>query len=62
VSTTTTEPGWIGFKKSSKSNNESDCVEVHHTLRKIRDSKDPERTEVDGDAAALVAAVKAGIV
>ncbi|MGW5720807.1 DUF397 domain-containing protein [Amycolatopsis sp. NPDC003865] len=62
MSNTTTKPSWVGFKKSSRSNNETDCVEVHHTLGKIRDSKDPAKTEVDGDAAALVAAVKAGIV
>jgi hypothetical protein len=61
VSTTNTATGWVGYKKAPQSN-DNDCVEVHHTLRKIRDSKDPNKKAVKGDVVALVAAVRAGIV
>jgi hypothetical protein len=31
----------LRFKKSTRSGGQSDCVEVAHTLRHIRDSKNP---------------------
>lgn len=61
MSNTNTETRWIGYKTAPQSNDQ-DCVEVHHTLRKIRDSKDPEQRAVSGDVVELLAAVRAGIV
>lgn len=31
----------LRFKKSTRSGGQSDCVEIAHTLRHIRDSKNP---------------------
>ncbi|MBM7776186.1 hypothetical protein JOD54_006390 [Actinokineospora baliensis] len=46
------------FKKSSRSANNSDCVEVASTLRHLRDSKNPHGALLTADVAALVRHVK----
>lgn len=47
------------WRKSSRSNANGDCVELAHTLDRIRDSKNPHGTALTGDVAALLAAAKA---
>ncbi|MBM7776188.1 hypothetical protein JOD54_006392 [Actinokineospora baliensis] len=47
-----TEP--LRFKKSSRSAANSDCVEVGHSLRHLRDSKNPAGSPLAVDAAALI--------
>ncbi|MBP2327337.1 hypothetical protein JOF56_007722 [Kibdelosporangium banguiense] len=50
------------WRKSSFSDaNGGDCVEVHHDLRAVRDSKNPAGAVLTGDLARLVAAVRAGL-
>jgi hypothetical protein len=50
-----------GWRKSSFSNGTGgNCVEVHHGLGAVRDSKNPAGPRL-ANAAALVAAVKAGL-
>ncbi|PWW51973.1 DUF397 domain-containing protein [Actinokineospora spheciospongiae] len=51
----------LRFKKSQFSGGQSNCVEVAHTLAHLRDSKQgPGAVLLPGDAAALIAFVKAG--
>ncbi|WP_184726215.1 DUF397 domain-containing protein [Saccharopolyspora phatthalungensis] len=48
------------WKKSSRSQNGSDCVEVASTLDALRDSKDPEGPVVTADVSKFIRAVRAG--
>jgi hypothetical protein len=48
-------PPW---RKSSRSQNGSNCVEVHGTLRRIRDSKNPAGPALTGDVPTLVLAIR----
>lgn len=48
------------WRKSTKSGAHSDCIEVRGDLGAVRDSKTPRGPVLAGDAAELVAAVKAG--
>lgn len=48
------------WRKSSHSGQDTDCVEVAPTLGAVRDSKNPAGPILSANAAALVAAVKAG--
>lgn len=49
-----------GWRKSSRSANQTNCVEVAGTLRAVRDSKNPTGPRLAGGVAEMVAAVKAG--
>jgi hypothetical protein len=49
----------LRFKKSTRSGGQSDCVEVAHTLRHIRDSKNPAGSLLRGvDVGALIAVLR----
>jgi hypothetical protein len=48
------------WRKSSRSQNGPDCVEVRCTLDQLRDSKNPSGPSLHLDVASLVRAVKAG--
>jgi hypothetical protein len=48
------------WRKSSRSASNAQCVETHHTLTQLRDSKNATGPTLHADVAALVAAVKAG--
>lgn len=48
----------LDWRKSSKSGNDTSCVEVHRDLDGLRDSKNVAGPVLTIDAAALVAAVK----
>lgn len=48
------------WRKSSRSQNTSNCVEVANTLDQLRDSKNAAGPVLRGNLAALVAAVKDG--
>ncbi|HEX5404635.1 MAG TPA: DUF397 domain-containing protein [Pseudonocardiaceae bacterium] len=48
------------WRKSSRSASNTQCVETHHTLTQLRDSKNADGPVLRGDVTALVAAVKAG--
>jgi hypothetical protein len=48
------------WKKSSRSQNTSSCVEVSRRLDRIRDSKNPLGPCLGGDMAALVRAIQTG--
>ncbi|MPZ82072.1 MAG: DUF397 domain-containing protein [Actinophytocola sp.] len=49
----------LRFKKSRRSAGQSACVEVAHTLRHIRDSKNPAGSFLHGvDVTALIAALR----
>lgn len=50
----------LRFKKASASGGQSECVEIAHTLRHVRDSKAPDGPVLEGDVRALVAAVRHG--
>ncbi len=47
------------WRKSSRSQNDANCVEVRNTLSELRDSKNTSAT-VRGDVRLLVSAIKAG--
>jgi hypothetical protein len=53
----TTDTDW---RKSSRSQNSTDCVEVHRALMAVRDSKNPSGPVLVADLGALVAAVRSG--
>lgn len=53
----TTERTW---RKSERSQNTSDCIEVANTLTEMRDSKNTEGPTLRGNVSELVATVKAG--
>lgn len=46
------------WRKASHSANQGQCVEVHGTLRMLRDSKNAEGARIAGDVSRLVAFVK----
>ncbi|HVV23285.1 MAG TPA: DUF397 domain-containing protein [Pseudonocardiaceae bacterium] len=48
------------WRKSSRSNQETACVEIAHTLDRVRDSKNPDGPTLNIDATALLAGLKAG--
>jgi len=49
----------LRFKKSTRSGGQSNCIEVAHTLRHLRDSKNPAGPALrDVDVPSLVAAVR----
>lgn len=48
------------WRKSTFTNPNGNCVELAHTLDRVRDSKDPNGPALRGDLAALVASAKAG--
>lgn len=49
----------LRFKKSTRSGGQSDCVEVAHTLRHIRDSKNPTGPHLHGvNVTTLLAALR----
>lgn len=51
----------LRWRKSSRSGgNGGECVELAHTLRTVRDSKNPNGPTLRGDLMALLEAVKAG--
>jgi hypothetical protein len=49
----------LRFKKSSASGGQSECIEVAHTLRHLRDSKAP-GSMIEADIQALIVAVRNG--
>jgi uncharacterized protein DUF397 len=52
-----TEPGW---RKSSRSENGGNCVELRGSLDAVRDSKNRSGATLHADVPALVAAIKRG--
>ncbi|HVV20819.1 MAG TPA: DUF397 domain-containing protein [Pseudonocardiaceae bacterium] len=48
------------WKKSTRSQASSDCVEVHRSHGLIRDSKNADSEALRGDVAALVSAIQDG--
>ncbi|WP_291412648.1 DUF397 domain-containing protein [Actinophytocola sp.] len=49
----------LRFRKSTRSGGQSECVEIGHTLRHLRDSKNPTGPLLDGvDVAALIRAAR----
>jgi len=48
------------WRKSSRSQNNANCVEVRNLLDQVRDSKNPGGPVLRGEVVALVRAVKAG--
>ncbi len=53
----TDAPRW---RKSSYSGNETDCVELAHTLDSLRDSKNPDGPRLRVNIDALLGAIKDG--
>lgn len=52
--------GQVEWRKSSRSGQDTSCVELPGTLDAVRDSKNPGGPVLTGDLTALVAAVKTG--
>lgn len=50
----------VRWRKSSRSGQETNCVELAHTLTAVRDSKNPAAPALAVNAASLLAAVKEG--
>lgn len=50
----------LRWRKSSRSGEETNCVEVAHTLAAVRDSKNPDGGVLHAQLGNLLAAVKAG--
>jgi len=50
----------LRWRKASQSGEETNCVEVGHTLGAVRDSKNPDGPVLRAPVRALVAAVVAG--
>ena len=48
------------WRKSTRSGQQTNCVEVAHTLDRVRDSKHPEGPALRIDALALIQLVRAG--
>ena len=48
------------WRKSSRSQNDQNCVEVRGTLDRLRDSKNPTGPVLSGDVTSLVQAVRDG--
>lgn len=48
------------WRKSSRSSQTNSCVEVHATLSRLRDSKNPAGPVLDARLIEFIAAVKAG--
>lgn len=48
------------WRKSSYSGQDGSCVEVSHTLKTLRDSKNPDGPTLGVDLRNLLAAIKAG--
>lgn len=48
------------WRKSSRSNGQTECVEVVSTLKAVRDSKNPTGAALSLDVTSMVAAIKAG--
>ena len=46
------------WRKSSHSEQGGSCVEVAHTLDRVRDSKDPDGPTLRGDVTALTRAIR----
>lgn len=55
-----TERSLVAWRKSSHSNNGTDCVEIAGTLDRVRDSKNTAGPTLSVDVDALVAEIKAG--
>jgi hypothetical protein len=56
----TTNSAVITWRKSSRSNGQTECVEVAGTLGAVRDSKSPAGPPLCVDLAPMVAVIKAG--
>ena len=50
----------LRFKKAAASGGQSNCVEIAHTLRHLRDSKAAAGPVLEGDVRALLRAVRYG--
>lgn len=51
----------IRWRKSTRTGPNGNCVELAHTLDRVRDSKDPGGPVLPADIPSLVAAVKTGL-
>ena len=57
----TPQTGRVRWRKSSRSGGTNgNCVELAHTLRAVRDSRNPDGPELAGDVAGLLTAIRAG--
>lgn len=50
----------VRWRKSSRSGQQTSCVEVAHTLEAVRDSKNPSGPTLSVDVPRLLAAVRIG--
>lgn len=50
------------WRKSSRSGEDTNCVEVHHDLAAVRDSKQDDGPVLRGDITALIKSIRAGLV